>query len=88
VINAVEIKRVEVPDEIRIVAPLEGFDEDAMSVDLLGIEFDLTTVASFEDGDNKSLRASEFFDALVVGEFIKIKDLDSNAVIDKAELNH
>jgi hypothetical protein len=87
VINAVEIKRV-YPDEIRIVAPLEGFDRDNTSVDLLGIAFDLS-VASFEDGDNNSFSdASEFFDALVVGEFIKIKDLDSNTEFDKAELNH
>jgi hypothetical protein len=87
VINAVEIKRV-YPDEIRIVAPLEGFDRDNTSVDLLGITFDLS-VASFEDGDNNSFPdASEFFDALVVGEFIKIKDLDSNTEFDKAELNH
>jgi hypothetical protein len=86
VINAVEIKRFVDPDEIRIVAPLEGFDEIAMSVDLLGIEFDLTA-AGFEDGNNNSLLASEFFDALVVGDFIKIKDDDSNAVFDKAELD-
>ena len=85
VINAVEIKRVG-PDEISIVAPLEDFDGIAMSVKLLGIEFDLTA-ASFEDGNDNSLSASEFFDALVVGDFIKIKDDDSNAVFDKAELD-
>ncbi|MCP4470140.1 MAG: hypothetical protein GY815_05555 [Gammaproteobacteria bacterium] len=85
VINAVEIKRVD-PDEIRIVAPLEDFDGTAMSVDLLGIEFDLTA-ASFEDGDDNSLSAREFFDTLVAGDFIKIKDDDSNAVFDKAELD-
>ena len=86
VINAVEIKRID-PVEIRIVAPLEGFDESARSVDLLGIEFDLKA-ADFEDGDNNSLTASEFFDALVAGDFIKIKDDDSNTEFDKAELNH
>ena len=84
VINAVEIKRVD-PDEIRIVASLKKFDSDAMSVELLGIEFDLTA-ASFEDGEDNSLSASEFFKALVVGDFIKVKDQDSNAVFDKAEL--
>jgi hypothetical protein len=86
VINAVEIKRRN-PDEIRIVAPLESFNKAASTVVLLGIEFDLLS-ASFEDGEGGSLSASEFFDALVVGDFIKIKDLDSNAVIDKAELNY
>ena len=85
VINAVQIKRVD-PDEIRIVASLENFDGIAMSVDLLGIEFDLTA-ASFEDGNDNSLSASEFFDALVAGDFITIKDDDSNAVFDKAELD-
>ena len=86
VINAVEIKRTN-PDEIRIVAPLESFTRAASTVVLLGIEFDLLS-ASFEDGEGDSLSASEFFDQLVVRDFIKIKDLDSNAVIDKAELNH
>ena len=85
VINAVEIKRVD-PDEIRIAAPLEDFDGFTMSVDLLGIKFDLTA-ASFEDEDGNSLSADAFFDALVVGDFIKIKDNDSNTVFDKAELD-
>ena len=83
--NAVEIERAD-PDEIRIVAALESFDRSAMSVDLLGIEFDLTA-ASFEDEDGNSLSADAFFDALVVGDFIKIKDNDSNTVFDKAELD-
>jgi len=85
VINAVEIKRVE-PDEIHIVAPLEDFDGNVMSVKLLGIVFDLTA-ASFEDDDDNSLAASRFFKALDLGDFIKIKDQDSNAVFDKAELD-
>jgi hypothetical protein len=83
-INAVEIERVD-PDEISIEAPLEDFDPIAMSVDLLGIEFDLTA-AVFEDGNDNDLSADEFFAALVVGDFIEIEDEDSNAVFDKAEL--
>ena len=85
VINAVEIERRDA-DEIRIVSALESFDRTAMSVDLLGIEFDLTA-ASFEDDDGNSLSANAFFDALVAGEFIKIKDNDSNMAFDKAELD-
>ena len=86
VINAVEIKRTN-PDEIRIVAPLESFNKAASTVVLMEIEFDLLS-ASFEDAEGSSLSASEFFDQLMVRDFIKIKDFDSNAVIDKAELNH
>jgi len=69
VINAVEIKRID-PDEIRLVAPLEDFDGIAMSIVMLGIEFDLTA-ASYEDGKGNILSPIEFFDALVVGDFIK-----------------
>ena len=84
-INAVEIKR-DSPDEIRIVATVESFDSGTLSVTLLGIEFDLSA-ASFEDDDDNSLSALEFFDRLVAGSVIKIKDDDSNLVFDKAELD-
>jgi len=85
VINAVEIERAS-PDEIRIVAQLEDFDRVAVSVRLLGIEFDLSD-ASFQDNLDNPMLVDDFFDALVVGDFIKIKDNDSNAVFDKAALD-
>ena len=84
VINAVEIERTN-PDEVRIVAPLQDFNKAALKVVLLGVDFDLSS-ASFEDDDDNSLSANAFFDLLTVGKFIKIKDSDSNAVFDKAEL--
>jgi hypothetical protein len=84
VINAVEIER-RTPDEIRISAPLQDFDAVLQSVVLLGVEFDLAA-ASFEDGDDGSLPANLFFDALSVGSFIEIRDRNSDAVFDKAEL--
>jgi hypothetical protein len=85
VVNAVEVKRVD-PDEIRIEAALENFDPSAMTVALLGVEFDLTA-ATFEDGNDNDLSATAFFNALVVGNFIEIRDDDSNTVFDKAELD-
>ena len=85
VINAVEIEREEA-DDIRIVAQLEGFNKDARSVDLLGITFDLLNVTEFKNRADIVISANDFFDALVVGAFIKIKDRDSNAVFDRAEL--
>ncbi len=84
VINAVEIERT-IPDEIRIVAPLQDFNKGARTVVMLGVDFDLLS-ASFEDDNDNSLSADAFFDRLTIGEFIKIKDSDSNAVFDKAEL--
>ena len=84
-INAVEIERAD-PDEIRIVAQLEDFDKDIKSVLLLGITFDLSAVTEFKDRFDNVILEGDFFDALVVGTFIKIKDLDSNNVFDKAEL--
>jgi hypothetical protein len=84
-INAVEVKRGST-DPIRVVAPLESFDSAVLSVVLLGIEFDLSA-ASFEDDEDSSLSALEFFDRLVAGTFVTIKDQDSNAVFDKAELD-
>jgi len=52
---------------------------------LLDIEFDLSA-ASFADDEDNSMSALEFFDRLVAGSFIRIKDDDSNLVFDKAEL--
>jgi hypothetical protein len=84
-INAVEVKRGSA-DPIRLVAPLESFDSGVLSVVLLGIDFDLSA-ASFEDDEDSSLSALEFFDRLVAGTFVTIRDQDSNAVFDKAELD-
>lgn len=85
-INAVEMKRGSA-DEIRLVAPVDSFDSGTLSVVLLGVGFDLSA-ASFEDGEDNSLSAIEFFNRLVSGVFVKIKDDDSNAVFDKAELEN
>jgi hypothetical protein len=87
VINAVEIDR-RTADEISIAAPLQDFDGSLQSVVLLGVEFDLAT-ASFADDAEKSLPANLFFDALGalgVGAFIEIRDTNSDAVFDKAQL--
>jgi len=85
VINAVEIERKD-PDEVRIVAPVEGWDEINQSVVLLGIEFDLSA-ASYENELDQNISASTFYGSLSAGEFIKIKDSDSNGIFDKAELD-
>ncbi len=87
-INAVELKRKDL-DEVKIQAPVEALDEATEMVTLLGISFDLTTVGamgSYEDDDDNSLTASAFYAELAEGVFIKLKDVDSNGVIDKAEL--
>ncbi len=85
VINAVEIER-KAPDEIRIVAPVEGWSEIDEKVVLLGVEFDLSA-ASYENELDQNIPASAFYGSLNPGVFIKIKDTDSNAIFDKAELD-
>ena len=83
-INAIELER-DNPDEVRIQAPLEAFDKATQMVTLLGIDFDLTA-SSYEDDDDNPLTVDAFYAELAEGVFIKLKDTDSNGVIDKAEL--
>lgn len=85
VINAVEIER-KATDEVRIVGPLEGWDATVQSVVLLGIEFDLSA-ATYENELDQNITADTFYRSLSLGEFVKIKDADSNGVFDKAELD-
>ncbi len=85
VINAVEIER-KAADEVRIVAPLEGWDQTSQSVVLLGIEFDLSA-ATYENELEQNIPANTFYGSLSLGEFVKIKDADSNGVFEKAELD-
>ncbi len=84
VINAVEIERDSV-DEIRIVAPVDGWDADEETVTLLGVMFNLRG-ASYENEFDQNIPADTFYNLLNVREFIKIKDTDSNGVFDRAEL--
>ncbi len=84
VINAVEIER-QLPDEISIEAPVEGFDRGNRTVTLLGVDFDLSA-ARFENAADVEISAGSFFDALGDGVFIEIEDADRNGVFDKAEL--
>lgn len=85
VINAVEIER-KAPDEVRIVGPVEAWDESSQSVTLLGIDFDLSA-ASYENEFDQNISAAAFYGALSPGVFVKIKDADSNGVFEKAELD-
>ncbi len=85
VINAVEIER-KAPDEIKIVGPVEAWDEASRSVTLLGIDFDLSA-ATYENELEQNISAAAFYGALSQGEFVKIKDADSNGVFEKAELD-
>lgn len=85
VINANEIER-EFPDEIEIEAPVDSFNAANRTVELFGILFDLSA-ASFEDENDVNISATAFFNSLSVGEFIEIRDTDSNGVFDKAELD-
>lgn len=86
IINAVEIERKN-PDEVRIVAPAENWgDESNQKVVLLGVEFDLTG-AVYENEFDQNIPADTFYNSLRTGEFIKIKDTDSNGNFDKAELD-
>jgi molybdopterin-guanine dinucleotide biosynthesis protein len=85
VINAVEIERKN-PDEIRIVAPVDGWDADAETVTLLGVVFNLRG-ASYENEFDQNISVETFYNSLSLGEFVKIKDTDSNGVFDKAELD-
>jgi len=84
VINATEIER-ENPDEIEIEAAVQAFDLATQNVVLLGVDFDLNA-ASFEDDNDISISAGEFFGQLSIGRFIELEDSDRNGVIDKAEL--
>jgi len=85
-INAIEIERKN-PDEVRIVAPVESWgDENNQKVQLLGVEFNLSA-ASYENQADQNIQASIFYNSLSKGEFIKIKDTDSNGIFDKAELD-
>jgi hypothetical protein len=86
VINAVEIERKPPGEEVRIVAPVENWgDEFDRSVMLLGVEFDLAA-ASYENELDQPIPAGTFYNSLSLGEFIKIKDRDSNGDFDRAEL--
>lgn len=84
IINAVEIERTS-PGEIEIEAAVQSFDSDTRRVTLLGVDFDLSA-ASFEDDNDMSLTADQFFGRLSPGVFIELEDSDANGVIDKAEL--
>lgn len=85
VINAVEVERKNL-DEVRIVAPVEAWDEISQNVVLLGIEFDLSA-ATYENELDQNIPANTFYGALSEGEFIKIKDADNNGIFEKAELD-
>ncbi len=85
VINAVELER-KTADEIKIEAPLDGFDSATNSVQLLGVDFDLSA-ADFEDDNNVDIDGATFFGLLADGEFVEIKDADRNGVFEKAELD-
>jgi len=86
VINAVEIERKNL-DEVRIVGPVESWgDVNNQKVKLLGVEFNLSA-ASYENEADQNIMASTFYNSLSIGEFIKIKDTDSNGIFDKAELD-
>lgn len=85
VINAVEIERKNL-DEVRIVGPVEGWDESNQSVVLLGVEFDLSA-ATYENELDQNISASTFYGSLSAGKFIKIKDADNNGIFEKAELD-
>ena len=85
IINAVEIERKN-PDEIRIVAPVDSWDKANQKVVLLGVEFNLSA-ASYENEFDQNISADTFYNSLSQGEFVKIKDTDSNGVFDKAELD-
>jgi hypothetical protein len=82
--NVTEIKRTD-PDDIEVKARVQEFSELNKTVTMLGIIFDLTS-SKFEDDNSNSLDAGEFFAALTVGDRVKLKDKDSNAVFDRAEL--
>lgn len=84
--NAVELER-DSPDEIEIEAPVDAFDAVARTVDLLGVQFDLSA-AQFEDENDNNISATAFFNALTPGRFIEIEDDDANGVFEKAELEN
>ena len=85
VINAVEIE-LKNPDEVRIVAPVDSWDETNQEVVLLGVKFDLSA-AVYENEFDQNIQADTFYGSLSSGVFIKIKDTDSNGIFDKAELD-
>jgi hypothetical protein len=85
VINAVEIER-RAPERVEIDAAVQSFDAASRRVTLLGVGFELSA-ASFEDGNDVSLSAEQFFSRLSPGAFIELEDSDANGVIDKAELD-
>lgn len=84
-INAVEIER-KTPNEVRIVAPVEGWDDSAETVMLLGVLFDLSA-AVYENEFDQNIQAGTFYGSLSLGKFVTIKDTDSNGIFDKAELD-
>ncbi len=83
-INAVELHRKDL-DETKIEAAVESATQP--NVTLLGAVFDLTpALGNLKDSDGNTLADADFFDALVEGVFVKLKDSDNNMDIDKAEL--
>jgi hypothetical protein len=43
--------------------------------------------ASYENEFDQNISVETFYNSLSLGEFVKIKDTDSNGVFDKAELD-
>ncbi len=83
-INAIDLD-LEIAGEIRIEGPVDSYDPVAESVVLFGINFDLSS-AGYEDENSAGITAGAFYTALEIGEFVELRDLDSNGIIDKAAL--
>lgn len=68
--------------EVGVEAAIEAFDAVNNKLTVLGVEFDLTN-SSF----GSSPIGPDFFDQLSIGEFVEIKDINSDEVIDTIELD-
>jgi hypothetical protein len=82
---ATEIKRDD-PDDQRLQGPVSSINNN-VSITVLGVRFDTDGTTDFEDENENSITATQFYSTVAVGDLIKIKDeVNADGTADEVEL--